>query len=110
VAQVGESITNMDQATQQNAALVEEMASAASSLNSQAQELVQAVSVFQLGGGAQAGFSQAPALTPRPAAAPQLAPRKPAPLKARATPALNAPKAVAKPAAHTQGDDNWESF
>jgi methyl-accepting chemotaxis protein len=110
VAQVGEAITNMDQATQQNAALVEEMASAASSLNSQAQELVQAVSVFQLGGGAQAGFSQAPALTPRPAAAPQLAPRKPAPLKARATPALNAPKAVAKPAAHTQGDDNWESF
>jgi hypothetical protein len=50
---VGEAITNMDQATQQNAALVEEMASAASSLNSQAQELVQAVSVFQLGGGGQ---------------------------------------------------------
>ena len=48
VAQVGEAITNMDQTTQQNAALVEEMAAAASSLRHQAQELVQAVSVFKL--------------------------------------------------------------
>jgi methyl-accepting chemotaxis protein-1 (serine sensor receptor) len=39
----------MDQATQQNATLVEEMAAAASSLKGQAQELVQAVSVFRLG-------------------------------------------------------------
>jgi methyl-accepting chemotaxis protein len=49
VAQVGEAVTQMDQATQQNAALVEEMAAAASSLRSQAQELVQVVAVFQLG-------------------------------------------------------------
>jgi methyl-accepting chemotaxis protein len=48
VAQVGEAVTNMDQTTQQNAALVEEMAAAASSLRNQAQELVQAVSVFKL--------------------------------------------------------------
>ena len=48
VSQVGEAVTQMDQATQQNAALVEEMAAAASSLNGQAQELVQAVSVFRL--------------------------------------------------------------
>jgi methyl-accepting chemotaxis protein len=48
VAQVGEAVTQMDQATQQNAALVEEMAAAAGSLKSQAQELVQAVSVFRL--------------------------------------------------------------
>ena len=51
VSQVGEAITHMDQATQQNAALVEEMAAAASSLESQAQELVQVVAVFNLGGG-----------------------------------------------------------
>jgi methyl-accepting chemotaxis protein len=38
----------LDQVTQQNAALVEEMAAAASSLKSQAQELVQTVSVFKL--------------------------------------------------------------
>jgi methyl-accepting chemotaxis protein len=48
VAQVGEAITQMDQVTQQNAALVEEMAAAADSLKSQAQELVQTVSVFKL--------------------------------------------------------------
>ena len=47
VAQVGEAVTQMDQVTQQNAALVEEMA-AASSLKSQAEDLVQVVSVFQL--------------------------------------------------------------
>ncbi|HCL86994.1 MAG TPA: hypothetical protein DIC45_10995, partial [Comamonadaceae bacterium] len=50
VSQVGEAVTQMDQATQQNAALVEEMASAAASLNQQAHTLVQAVSVFDLGG------------------------------------------------------------
>ncbi len=48
VAQIGEAVQSMDQATQQNAALVEEMAAAATSLNSQAQDLVQAVAVFQL--------------------------------------------------------------
>jgi methyl-accepting chemotaxis protein len=45
---VGEAITQMDQATQQNAALVEQMAAAASSLKSQAEELVQTVAVFRL--------------------------------------------------------------
>jgi hypothetical protein len=39
----------MDQATQQNAALVEEMAAAASSLKTQANELVLAVGAFKLG-------------------------------------------------------------
>ena len=38
----------MDQATQQNAALVEEMAAAAGSLKSRAQALVQTVAVFKL--------------------------------------------------------------
>ncbi len=49
VTQVGHAVSQMDQTTQQNAALVEEMAAAASSLKSQAQELVQAVAVFQVG-------------------------------------------------------------
>jgi methyl-accepting chemotaxis protein len=50
VSQVGEAVTQMDQVTQQNAALVEEMAAAASSLKSQAEDLVQTVAVFKLGG------------------------------------------------------------
>ncbi|BCO29808.1 hypothetical protein MIZ03_4732 [Rhodoferax lithotrophicus] len=48
VSQVGEAVTQMDQVTQQNAALVEEMAAAAGSLKSQAQDLVQTVAVFKL--------------------------------------------------------------
>ena len=54
VQQVGQAVTLMDQATQQNAALVEESAAAAESLRSQAQRLVQAVAVFRLQAG-QAG-------------------------------------------------------
>jgi methyl-accepting chemotaxis protein len=48
VAQVGQAIGQMDQVTQQNAALVEESAAAAESLKSQAGTLVQVVSVFKL--------------------------------------------------------------
>jgi methyl-accepting chemotaxis protein len=55
VLQVGQAITQMDEATQQNAALVEEMAAAASSLNTLARELVQTVAVFRLSGIAQVG-------------------------------------------------------
>jgi len=47
-AQIGEAVTEMDQVTQQNAALVEEMAAAASSLKGQAHDLVEVVSVFEL--------------------------------------------------------------
>jgi methyl-accepting chemotaxis protein len=54
VSQIGEAITQMDQVTQQNAALVEEMAAAASSLKSQAQDLVQTVAVFKLAHGQDA--------------------------------------------------------
>ena len=49
VSQVGEAVSQMDQATQQNAALVEQIAAAASSLTSQAQDLVEVVSIFKLG-------------------------------------------------------------
>ena len=50
VTQIGEAVQNMDQATQQNAALVEQMAAAATSLRSQSQELVETVSVFRTSG------------------------------------------------------------
>ncbi|WP_278249364.1 methyl-accepting chemotaxis protein [Hylemonella gracilis] len=74
VAQVGEAVANMDQTTQQNAALVEEMATAASNLKTQAKELVDLVAVFQVEGpellGASAAqASAAPTLT-LPASAP----------------------------------------
>lgn len=48
VAQIGDAVSQMDQATQQNAALVEESAAAADSMRVQAQQLVEAVAVFKL--------------------------------------------------------------
>ena len=53
VAQIGEAVNQMDQAMQQNAALVEESAAAAESLRTQATQLVQAVSMFEVGLGTQ---------------------------------------------------------
>ncbi|MBY0454892.1 MAG: Tar ligand binding domain-containing protein [Burkholderiaceae bacterium] len=47
VAQVGNAVAKIDQVTQQNAALVEQMAGVASGLESQAQDLVQVVAVFK---------------------------------------------------------------
>jgi methyl-accepting chemotaxis protein len=41
-------VAQMDQATQQNAALVEQSAAAAESLRNQAQQLVKSVAVFKL--------------------------------------------------------------
>ena len=50
IEQVNQAIAQMDQVTQQNAALVEEAAAAAESLQSQAGALAEAVSQFQMGG------------------------------------------------------------
>ena len=55
MGQVGQAVTQLDQATQQNAALVEEMAAAASSLRTQAEQMVEAVAQFKAGAGARAG-------------------------------------------------------
>jgi len=68
VAQVGHAVAQMDQATQQNAALVEEMAAAAGSLRSQAQELVQTVAVFR----GNTASPAASALVAGPSSAPRL--------------------------------------
>jgi methyl-accepting chemotaxis protein len=48
IGQVSDAVTQLDQVTQQNSALVEESAAAAESLNHQAAKLVAAVSVFRL--------------------------------------------------------------
>jgi len=48
IADVNHAISNLDQMTQQNAALVEESAAAAESLRDQAAQLAQAVSVFKV--------------------------------------------------------------
>jgi methyl-accepting chemotaxis protein len=50
IDQVNQAISQMDQVTQQNAALVEEAAAATQSLQDQASELAQTVSVFKIEG------------------------------------------------------------
>jgi methyl-accepting chemotaxis protein len=62
IEQVSQAITQMDQVTQQNAALVEEASAAAQSLQEQADNLVEAVSVFKLKSG-ERGERGEPTLT-----------------------------------------------
>ena len=50
IGQVNDAVTQMDQVTQHNAALVEQSAAAAASLGEQARGLVRAVSVFRIEG------------------------------------------------------------
>jgi len=50
IGQVGDAVSQLDQVTQQNAALVEESAAAAESLSQQAARLVEAVGAFRLDG------------------------------------------------------------
>lgn len=49
IDQINQAMSQMDQVTQQNAALVEEAAAAAQSLEAQARNMVEVVSVFKLG-------------------------------------------------------------
>lgn len=60
VQQVGQAVAQMDESNQQNAALVEEMAAAASSLKGQAQDLVQVVATFKLPNMSRPGRSIVP--------------------------------------------------
>jgi methyl-accepting chemotaxis protein len=48
IGQIGDAVSQMDQVTQQNAALVEESAAAASALEQQAQATASAVAAFRL--------------------------------------------------------------
>ncbi|KGS73100.1 methyl-accepting chemotaxis protein [Burkholderia pseudomallei] len=69
ISQVGRAVTQMDEMTQQNAALVEEAAAAASSLQEQAARLRESVSAFQVGDGAAAGAGAAAGVVGGPNAA-----------------------------------------
>lgn len=67
ISQVNLAITNMDEATQQNAALVEEAAAAAGSMQEQANNLNQAVSIFKLNDNDSESRLGTPARTAKPA-------------------------------------------
>jgi methyl-accepting chemotaxis protein len=97
IEQVNQAITQMDEVTQQNAALVEQAAAAAQSLQSQATNLVGAVSIFKIDAHAATVAKSRPVA---PKAAPMAS--KAAPIAASVTPApASAPKVAvaAKPVA-----------
>jgi methyl-accepting chemotaxis protein len=93
IEMVNRAIGQMDEATQQNAALVEQAGAAATSLNDEAAALARVVSVFNLG--------QAAAAVPVAAHAAQRRPAAPARAKAPAPKKLAVQKAAA---------DEWETF
>jgi methyl-accepting chemotaxis protein len=107
----------MDQATQQNAALVEEMAAAAASLSGQARELVQAVAQFRLAQQDAVAAPTQPQVRPVPAPAPATpearAPqqvRPPAPKASAALPKPSAPAPQPRSTKSSQDEGDWESF
>ena len=67
IEQVNQAIIQMDQVTQQNAALVEEASAAAESMQDQADKLAQMVSAFKLEARAAQGAHAAPGAGTRPA-------------------------------------------
>ncbi|MEB0141169.1 MULTISPECIES: methyl-accepting chemotaxis protein [unclassified Undibacterium] len=114
IAQINDAITEIDTITQQNAALVEEAAAAAASLQEQALRLGGVVSVFKLDG--QSGGSATPRAA-RKAAAPKAtsannAAARPKLLAAqtRSVKAAEAGKKTTKAAQSAGKSDEWEEF
>jgi methyl-accepting chemotaxis protein len=105
IDQINMAVGQMDTVTQQNAALVEEAAAAAASLQEQAATLAEVVSVFRM----EQAVSRPPAMAARQT---RVAPAAPAPRVAAAPrPALKAApaKAPARKMA-TASSDDWEEF
>ncbi|HUG59004.1 MAG TPA: methyl-accepting chemotaxis protein [Candidimonas sp.] len=106
IEQVNQAILQMDQVTQQNAALVEQAAAATGSMQDQADHLTRAVSVFNLGNYAlpiAPVRQEASALRPK-AGKPASLPKAKAPRKA-AVPALAPARLQA-----AGGNSDWEEF
>ncbi|AQR66933.1 methyl-accepting chemotaxis protein [Janthinobacterium sp. LM6] len=105
IEQINMAIAQMDEVTQQNAALVEEAAAASQSMQEQAGELAHVVGFFKTGNHA----ASAPKLTPvRAAAAPAAA--KIAPPAARPAPARKAIAAAPARRGNAGAESEWEEF
>ncbi|MBV5295331.1 MAG: MCP four helix bundle domain-containing protein [Curvibacter lanceolatus] len=114
MGQISQAVNQLDQTTQQNAALVEESAAAAQSLENQAAQLVQTVAIFKLNTAHAAVSSPAASSLrsqpQRPQAA-RLATSRPATTPRPALTAAKKPSSPAPaPASASQGQDDWESF
>ncbi|MEX3633288.1 methyl-accepting chemotaxis protein [Paraburkholderia sp. BR14320] len=111
IEQVNQAITQMDEVTQQNAALVEEAAAASKSLEDQGRQLNQAVSFFRLDSQAAAhapGRPVAPASVP--VARARTAPRAPRNTLANTRPVAVTANATRAAAATTVNGESWDTF
>jgi hypothetical protein len=111
IEQVNQTVTQMDQVTQQNAALVEEAAAAAKSLEDQAGGLAQSITVFKLAQTAQPVGAAAPVAARAPAPAPRFI--RAASAAVKPAPAAHKPAAL-RPAAggngHAAESGHWTEF
>jgi methyl-accepting chemotaxis protein len=105
IDQITVAISQMDTVTQQNAALVEEAAAAAATMQDQAANLTQVVSVFKLGGAyaTLAGASKPTLRAPTKSA-------KPAIRSAAKRPALQVSAAKKESKGAAASADDWEEF
>jgi methyl-accepting chemotaxis protein len=103
IDQVNEAIAQMDRSTQENAALVEEAAAAAGSLQEQATRLAQAASRFRLSQAQVAALGTAAHPVARPAAAP-------APMRIATAPAPRPRAAARKEPELATAASGWEEF
>jgi methyl-accepting chemotaxis protein len=112
IDQVNKAVMQMDEMTQQNAALVEEATAATQSMSEQAQQLAQMIAFFKTGEIAASIRQHTPA-RPRPAAPKTAAPRPAAPAPKPAPKPAASKAAIPKKAAPTPNDDSgdeWEEF
>ena len=105
ISQVNLAITNMDEATQQNAALVEQAAAAATSMEEQANNLNQAVSIFKLNDSDSGNNAGAPQITAKPAAK-----KKAAPVKTAMKSIAHGGSPSSKKEPTKTSEDAWEEF
>ena len=105
IEQVNKAVTQMDQVTQQNAALVEEAAAASESMDEQARGLSSLITFFKIDDG-DSGFGAAQISAQQPVAAAVPVARPVAPRPAAAAPA---PRSAPRPASN-DSDDEWEEF
>lgn len=114
IDEINKAVTQMDDMTQQNAALVEEAAAAAESLLGQAEQLYDHVAMFTVSDTAKIEPHIVQPVARRQAALPAKS-AKAAQSEKSAKPAKNMPKRVAAPKSATAKqaageDDEWEAF
>ncbi len=109
IEQINQAVMQMDTVTQQNAALVEEAAATAQSMQNQAANLAQAVSVFKLSGGEENMHQPAPRV---PARTTRLAPVASAKAAGAAVPETQYRSATGRvlPLRPNTDSVDWEEF